>query len=215
MEPEAKKKCSDILDYFINLETTGPFRERVNWEEWGLYDYLQVVKVPMDLGTIRMKLSKGEYTKTADFLKDMRLVWDNCKLYNQDGSDLYILAEELGRKFEDRAKMMRLAGGQSRLDKTYAPPTVEERIVLSQNIYKVANKDLETIVNMLEEQCPRALDRSSPDEVDIIIDSIEPKIFRTIEKLISETVSQESQQTVANLLSRNAKKTKDTTNNQR
>ncbi|KAL0589661.1 hypothetical protein ABG067_002210 [Albugo candida] len=216
MEPEAKKKCSDILDYFFNLETTGPFRERVNWEEWGLYDYLQVVKIPMDLGTIRMKLSKGEYSRTSDFMKDVRLVWDNCKLYNQDGSDLYILADELAKKFEERAKMMRLAGGQSRLDKAYAPPTVEEKIVLSQNIYKVANKDLGAIVNILEEHCPKALDRSSPDEVDIIIDSIDPKIFRTIEKLISETVSQESQQTVANLLaSRNAKKSKDHANNQR
>jgi hypothetical protein len=60
-----------------------PFHERVNWEEWGLYDYLQIVKTPMDLGTIRVKLNKGEYNKPADFAKDMRLVWDNCKLYNQ------------------------------------------------------------------------------------------------------------------------------------
>lgn len=59
------------------------FRERVNWEEWGLYDYLQVVKEPMDLGTIRTKLAKNDYKKPAEFAKDVRLVWDNCKLYNQ------------------------------------------------------------------------------------------------------------------------------------
>lgn len=64
----------------VNAE---PFHERVNWEEWGLYDYLQVVKVPMDLGTIRAKLGRNEYKKPVDFAKDMRLVWDNCKLYNQ------------------------------------------------------------------------------------------------------------------------------------
>lgn len=55
----------------------------MNWEEWGLYDYLQVVKVPMDLGTIRNKLAKNEYKKAAEFARDVRLVWDNCKLYNQ------------------------------------------------------------------------------------------------------------------------------------
>lgn len=71
-------KCSDA-----SLCLPEPFHERVNWEEWGLYDYLQVVKVPMDLGTIRGKLSRNEYKKPVDFAKDMRLVWDNCKLYNQ------------------------------------------------------------------------------------------------------------------------------------
>lgn len=55
----------------------------MNWEEWGLYDYLQVVKIPMDLGTIRNKLSKNEYKKPVEFARDVRLVWDNCKLYNQ------------------------------------------------------------------------------------------------------------------------------------
>lgn len=67
----------------IVMPPTEPFRERVNWEEWGLYDYLQVVKVPMDLGTIRNKLAKNEYKKAAEFARDVRLVWDNCKLYNQ------------------------------------------------------------------------------------------------------------------------------------
>ena len=88
-----------------------PFRERVNWEEWGLYDYLQVVKEPMDLGTIRSKLSKNEYKKPAELARDMRLVWSNCKLYNQDGSDLYLLADELAKKFEDRVKTMKLDVG--------------------------------------------------------------------------------------------------------
>lgn len=46
-----------------------------------------------------------------------------------------------------------------RINNQFRPPTVEEKIVLSQNIYKVANKDLGAIVNILEEHCPKALDR--------------------------------------------------------
>ena len=91
----------------------------MNWEEWGLYDYLQVVKEPMDLGTIRSKLTKNEYKKPAEFARDMRLVWSNCKLYNQDGSDLYLLADDLAQKFEDRVKTMKLdVGPVSRADKS-------------------------------------------------------------------------------------------------
>lgn len=39
----------------------------------------------MDLGTVRSKLGKNEYAKPAEFARDMRLIWDNCRLYNQVG----------------------------------------------------------------------------------------------------------------------------------
>ena len=71
----------------------------------------------MDLGTIRQKLNKGEYKKVQEFARDMRLVWDNCKLYNQDGSDLYLVADELSKKFEDKMKAMKLDAGP-RIDRT-------------------------------------------------------------------------------------------------
>ena len=40
-------------------------------------------------------------------------------------------------------------------------PTVEEKIALSLNIYKISSKDLGAVVDMLEEQCPKALDKVS------------------------------------------------------
>jgi hypothetical protein len=101
----------------------------VNWEEWGLYDYLQIVKVPMDMGTVRVKLNKDEYKTPQEFAKDMRLIWDNCKLYNQvryhlvphdvhcssyrcqDGSDLYTIAHNLAKLFDARMKEMKLDDG--------------------------------------------------------------------------------------------------------
>ncbi|GMF43025.1 unnamed protein product [Phytophthora fragariaefolia] len=178
--------------------TLEPFRERVNWEEWGLYDYLQVVKEPMDLGTIRVKLSKNEYKKPAEFARDMRLVWENCKLYNQDGSDLYLLADELAKKFEDRVKTMKLdVGPVPKADKSIPAPSLEEKIYFSQNIYKVAPKDLGSIVELLEEQCPKALDKSSPDELDIVVDNIDNKTFRDLEKFVLEKVPEGSREPIA------------------
>ncbi|EGZ28621.1 hypothetical protein PHYSODRAFT_537316 [Phytophthora sojae] len=198
MDPESKKKCTDVVEHFFKLESCEPFRERVNWEEWGLYDYLQVVKEPMDLGTIRSKLGKNEYKKPAEFARDMRLVWDNCKLYNQDGSDLYLLADELAKKFEDRVKAMKLdVGPVPKADKSIPAPSLEEKIYFSQNIYKVAPKDLGSIVELLEEQCPKALDKSSPDEVDIVVDNIDNKTFRDLEKFVMEKVPEGSREPIA------------------
>lgn len=198
MDPELKKKCSEVLEHFLKLESCDPFRERVNWEEWGLYDYLQVVKEPMDLGTVRAKLGKNEYKKPADFARDMRLIWDNCKLYNQDGSDLYLLADELAKKFEDRVKFMKLdVGPVPRADRSIPAPSLEEKIHFSQNIYKVTGKDLAEVVAKLEEQCPKALDKSSPDEMDIVVDNIDNKTFRELEKFVLEKVPEGSREPIA------------------
>uniref|UniRef100_A0A061RAB9 Ring3 protein n=1 Tax=Tetraselmis sp. GSL018 TaxID=582737 RepID=A0A061RAB9_9CHLO len=48
-------------------------------------DYYNIVKNPMDLGTMTRKLSQHEYTKPAEFVADMRLIWSNCSLYNKKG----------------------------------------------------------------------------------------------------------------------------------
>ncbi|DBA00706.1 TPA: hypothetical protein N0F65_001177 [Lagenidium giganteum] len=204
MDADQRKKCTEALDYFFKLESTEPFHERVNWEEWGLYDYLQVVKTPMDLGTIRTKLSKREYKKPVEFARDMRLVWDNCKLYNQDGSELYQLADDLAKKFEDKVKSLKLDVGAapSRADKSVPAPTIEEKIALSQNIYKMSGKDLGVIVDMLEDKCPKALDKASPDELDIVLDSIDNKTFREIEKFMLSKIPEGSRETVPKSSSR-------------
>ena len=42
--------------------TAEPFTEAVNWEELELVDYPEVIKRPMDLGTLKGHLLEGEYT---------------------------------------------------------------------------------------------------------------------------------------------------------
>lgn len=57
-------------------------------------DYFQVVKRPMDLGTIRDRLEKGEvYKNVKQVLEDVALVWSNCRLYNDDGDPIMELLQ--------------------------------------------------------------------------------------------------------------------------
>lgn len=46
------------------------------------------------------------------------------------------MADELAKKFEERAKMMRLAGGQSRLDKAYAYDSINDNVLRKPLILK-------------------------------------------------------------------------------
>jgi hypothetical protein len=61
----------------------------------------------------------------------------------------------------------------------------------------VADKDLGAVVKLLEEQCPKALDRSSPDELDIVVDHIDNKTFRDLEKFVLEKVPEGSREPIA------------------
>ena len=45
-----------IVYAFLSRPESAPFREPVNWQALGLDDYPLIVKKPMDLGTIKVKL---------------------------------------------------------------------------------------------------------------------------------------------------------------
>ena len=73
----------------------------------GLYDYPQIIKKPMALGTIKDKLKSKQYNDVFQVAEDVRLVWTNCMTYNADGSDFFLLAKTLSKKFEDKfAKLL-------------------------------------------------------------------------------------------------------------
>ena len=71
------------------------FREPVPWKELGLTDYPEIIKKPMDLRTVRKNLGKGKHKRYEDFFRDVQLIWDNCKTYNSQGSDIYKMAEQM------------------------------------------------------------------------------------------------------------------------
>ena len=56
----------------------------------------------MDLGTVGAKLQRGEYQNTAQFVEDVRQVWQNCRLYNAPQSEPCRAAERLSALFERR-----------------------------------------------------------------------------------------------------------------
>ncbi|XP_071165811.1 BRCA2-interacting transcriptional repressor EMSY-like isoform X1 [Mytilus edulis] len=49
-------------------------------------DYYNIIKSPMDFGTIKRKLEMGSCNDYEDFHSDMLLVRDNCRTYNPPGS---------------------------------------------------------------------------------------------------------------------------------
>ena len=63
--------------------------------------YRQVVKNPMDLGTMAQKLKGGQYAKASEFKKDFDLVISNCLQFNPAGHAVRDMGIQLQRAFEE------------------------------------------------------------------------------------------------------------------
>ena len=87
-EKEGFAEMYKIVCSMMSRPESHAFREPVEWKALGLLDYLDIVKHPMDLGTIKGRIEASKYDTIEDIAFDIRLVWRNCMLYNRDGSEV-------------------------------------------------------------------------------------------------------------------------------
>jgi len=98
-EPEKSlEECDKILKLLEKHQYAWPFLTPVDPDILNIPDYFDIVKHPMDLGTVRKNLKK--YNSAKEFAVDVRLVFKNCITYNQPGSDIVIMANALSDIFE-------------------------------------------------------------------------------------------------------------------
>ncbi|KAL9160291.1 hypothetical protein ABFS82_08G189500 [Erythranthe guttata] len=96
------KNCSSLLQRLMKHKHGWVFNEPVNVKTLGLVDYHDIIKHPMDLGTIKTRLSQNLYKSPWEFAEDVRLVFSNAMTYNPKGHDVHIMAEQLLQIFEER-----------------------------------------------------------------------------------------------------------------
>ncbi|WOH10974.1 hypothetical protein DCAR_0830451 [Daucus carota subsp. sativus] len=99
VEAAMMKKCGVILDNLMKHKHGWVFNKPVDVVALRLSDYYEVVKRPMDLGTIKSKLGRRGYRSPHDFAKDVRLTFENAMLYNRKGEDVYVMASVLSELF--------------------------------------------------------------------------------------------------------------------
>lgn len=71
------------------------FHDPVDPKKFMIDDYFDVVKNPMDFGTIKKKMQAHAYKSMEGFVQDMELVFSNCLLYNGLDNPVSKLAIEL------------------------------------------------------------------------------------------------------------------------
>jgi hypothetical protein len=181
-------KMYQLVQWLSNQKDVDAFLDPVDWKALGLTDYPLVIAHPMDLGTIKGRLESGHYSKHAQVAEDVRLVWNNCKAYNQEGSYLYKIAEKLAGKFEEKYNKIKTEEPEGPEDENQ-PPSLEDKRQFRANMYKITSDQLGEIVQTLEQQCPEALAKvGGKDEIEINIDKIAPRTFHFLANLVKNSL---------------------------
>ncbi|KAM8871727.1 bromodomain-containing protein 3-like [Synchiropus picturatus] len=97
------KFCSDILTEMLSSKYAAfawPFYKPVDTELLELHDYHDIIKHPMDLSTVKKKISRGEYQDSQAFATDVRLIFSNCYKYNPPSHEVVSMAKRLQGVFE-------------------------------------------------------------------------------------------------------------------
>lgn len=103
---DVKEKMLPIIEHFISHTNGYIFARPVDPISLNIPDYFEIVKNPMDLGTIRKRLENGVYRDWEDVAQDARLTFDNAMLYNPKSSEVHAVAKQFKRDFEVRYKAM-------------------------------------------------------------------------------------------------------------
>ena len=102
---ESMKACNEILKELFSKKHSGyawPFYKPVDAELLGLHDYHDIIKKPMDLGTVKAKMDGRDYRSAAEFAGDVRMIFTNCYKYNPPDHDVVAMARKLQDVFEMR-----------------------------------------------------------------------------------------------------------------
>jgi len=93
-----ESRLAQVLWELRRIPDAWPFREPVDPEI--APDYLEKIDYPMDLLTMKERLSKGAYKDVRVFAADFHLIVSNCKLYN-GSSQFSHLAQSLQSKYRE------------------------------------------------------------------------------------------------------------------
>jgi bromodomain-containing factor 1 len=97
--------CRSVLNELCKKQHSAinwPFMDPVDPVALGIPDYFDIIKNPMDLGTIRKKLDSRQYSTSDQFESDVKVIFSNCYAYNSMDSDISQMARQLEEVFENK-----------------------------------------------------------------------------------------------------------------
>ncbi|KAG5885604.1 hypothetical protein JTB14_024785 [Gonioctena quinquepunctata] len=208
-----KKEAIDIVENLWKSEDSEPFREPVDPQTYP--DYYNIVKNPMDLGTVRENLKNNEYDVPQKFIIDMRLIFQNSRLYTPNKkSVIYYMTVRLCDMFEEQSKRLmpnwRIA--RRRQKRRESNSSNEDEVSISSSsssdeevLSKLTSGSQEEVDSELEDDMPLNILRSKTNTES---DTASQSTFNRIVKSVKNYGCSEDEYSPSAEYSRSSRKTK-------
>ncbi|ELP94596.1 bromodomain containing protein, putative [Entamoeba invadens IP1] len=99
-----KERCQRLINDLEKTEGCEVFMEPVDPIQWNIPQYSEIIKTPMDIGTVKVKLHKNFYPSREDFVADVRLTFQNAMTFNPPDNPIHKNAKFLLAMFENHSR---------------------------------------------------------------------------------------------------------------
>jgi hypothetical protein len=153
----------------------------------------------MDLGAVKKKVAARKYSTIQEAAEDVRLVWTNCMTYNADGSDFFMLAKSLNKKWDEKYMkylsdyQVEGGGGMSAGGGAGDKISLDDKRAFAKSLFKLTKEDLGKIIVEVDTKCPQALTKNAgEDECELNIDKVPPALFGELQAYVATCSSTSS-----------------------
>ena len=115
--------------------------------------------------------------------------------YNQDGSDFFLLAKNLSKKFEEKyGKFLTDHNIVLESPASSAPHnahlermiTLDEKRIFAKSLYTLSKDDLGKLIVEVDHKCPAALTKNAgEDEAELNVDKIAQPLFKELQTFVA------------------------------
>ncbi|KAL0268350.1 UNVERIFIED_CONTAM: hypothetical protein PYX00_010324 [Menopon gallinae] len=92
--------CKTLIEEMESQDEAWPFLLPVNTKQFPTYK--KIIKCPMDISTIKKRLTDGVYKTKEEFVFDVRQIFNNCETFNEDDSPVGKAGHAMRSYFEAR-----------------------------------------------------------------------------------------------------------------
>ena len=124
---EWKSKLKRLIEWDRDKTFYTPVRESIESKRITAPGYFDLIKNPMDFKTVESKIDNRIYQDQNDLYNDLKLIYDNAILYNEEGTDIHMKAVLLFEKIKSQFTKGNAISTETAID---TPENVSNELVL-------------------------------------------------------------------------------------
>ena len=194
-----KEKFFEILKVLFQDNQSSAFQEPVDYIELNIPEYPEIIKNPMDLGTIKEKLENDNYSDINEIVNDFDLIWENCFTFNKVGSEIYKMAQYCKKLFKKQMEKYFKVGNNNNNNLIYNKKddddikedesklqniNLQEKMEIAEKIRKLSMDNIPFLFKFIQKECPKIINDLSIDKIELKLDFLDKKSYSQILNLI-------------------------------